>query len=163
MKIEATDAIALKAVIKSDISALQRINTALTDLADREWSDAEAVSAAYHLHNAYNAYNALENSSDQVSRTFENHVKDPARWHQELLRKMFLDLTPLRPSLLDGISRPLLEDLCAFRHLFRHSYSSGLDSDRVRQLAHKWLKGNRCVLDSLAQFAELLARSGQSS
>jgi hypothetical protein len=91
MQLPASDAIALRAVIEHDLAQVQRLEQRLGALlqTDAPRQDPDAIAIAYYLHNPYEA---LENSFDQISRTFENHVKDPGRWHQEPLDKMFLDL-----------------------------------------------------------------------
>jgi hypothetical protein len=43
-------------------------------------------------------YNALENCFEQIWRGFEDHQSDQARWHRELLDKMFLEIKSLRPG-----------------------------------------------------------------
>lgn len=83
------------------------------------------AAAAYCLHNIYNA---IENSCEQISRTFENHIVDPAQWHRELLEKMFLELPGWRPRLFPEELRSVLNDLSGFRHLFRHTYDFQLDA-----------------------------------
>ena len=97
MRIDAASAVALKAVIEDNLAALDRHERALAELFVRHPNEHEIIAIGYHLHNLYNA---LENCFEQASRSFENHVVDKSRWHQELLGKMFLDLTPLRPALL---------------------------------------------------------------
>jgi len=43
-------------------------------------------------------YLSRENVFENIAKAFENQ-RDPASWHQELLRRMLLDLSPLvRPS-----------------------------------------------------------------
>lgn len=116
-------------------------------------SEVETIAAAYHLHNIYNA---LENTFDQISRTFENHVKDLSRWHQELLAKMFLDVPPVRPAVLPPGIRPLLSDLCGFRHIFRHSYDYTLDTAKLIALRTCWQAKGPDVIAALKSFAETL-------
>ena len=157
MRIDANDAITLKAVIDADLAALRRIDAALAELdqvpllGERDW-----IAAAYYLHGAYCA---LENTFEQISRTFENHVKDVSRWHQELLRKMFLDLTPLRPAVLPADLQGDLNDLRGFRHVFRHGYGIDLDVERLQSLVRRWRHMSPHVQRALSLFAEELSRA----
>ncbi|HOX04634.1 MAG TPA: antitoxin [Candidatus Paceibacterota bacterium] len=129
----------LSAVIEHNLAQLQRLNGQLESLLpilDRppcEYRDLAAI--AYLLHNIYSA---IENSFDQISRTFENHIVDTQRWHRELLDKMFLNIAGVRPAVLPDNLRSPLNDLRGFRHLFRHSYDFELDSNRLRDLTRRW-------------------------
>lgn len=93
MRIEPTDAAALRAVILRDLEAIERIEEHAASLMGSAalMSRAQVDSLGFALHNLYNA---LENSFTQISLSFENHVKDRVRWHRELLDKMFLTMPP---------------------------------------------------------------------
>jgi hypothetical protein len=114
----------------------------------RDWA-----AAGYLLHNLYNA---LENSFEQISRTFENHIVDASRWHRELLDKMFLDIPCVRPPVLTQGLRPLLHDLLGFRHRFRHSYDFTLDAARLARLSADWNLGKNELFAALQAFSDSL-------
>lgn len=158
MKVNPADAVALAAVIENDLRAIHGIDAHARTIAGENADRANIESLGFALHNIYNA---LENTFSQISLTFENHVKDRARWHRELLQKMFLDLSPLRPPLLGDPARSLLNDLLGFRHLFRHSYDFTLDADRVLSLWQRWQTEGGVVLSDISRFRQLLlAESG---
>lgn len=157
MRIEPTDAAALRAVILRDLEAIERIEEHAASLmgAAASMSRAQVDSLGFALHNLYNA---LENSFTQISLSFENHVKDRVRWHRELLDKMFLAIPPVRPAVLPEAVRPLLADLLAFRHLFRHGYDLSLDQEKVVALFTRWDKDGRGqARQALDAFCALLA------
>jgi hypothetical protein len=160
VKISPNDAIALKAVLQHDLGIVRRLEQRLGELLAATGGADETgyVTAAYYLHNLYGT---LENSFDQISRTFENHVKDPSRWHQELLDKMFLDLSPLRPPVLPEHMRGLLHDLRGFRHIFRHGYGLELDPSRLRVLWERWHAEGHEVASALDRFCAELARPAE--
>jgi len=153
MKIDPASAIALRAVIEADLASTARLTESLRDLGMGPFGERDTIAAGYYLHNLYNA---LENSFDQISRTFENHVKDMSRWHEELLLKMLLDLSPLRPAVVLPSAKPLLDELRGFRHRFRHSYDYPLDAGRVSELTQRWLREGGAVCDALRNFARQL-------
>ncbi|HNQ88057.1 MAG TPA: antitoxin [Verrucomicrobiota bacterium] len=161
MKPERESLAALSAVIDHDIAALRRLAAELGSLAAAlevpGCGFRELAAAGYLLHNLYNA---LENSFEQISRTFENHVVDRGRWHRELLDKMFLTIPDVRPAVMPETTRAMLHDLRGFRHLFRHGYSFELDRDRVHALASRWLKEQDVILAALGHFRDYLL-SGQ--
>jgi hypothetical protein len=72
----------LAAVIERDLEAITRIEPALHELTP-EGDYSRCAGVAYALHNLYCA---LENSFDQISRSFENHIVDREQWHRELIR-----------------------------------------------------------------------------
>jgi hypothetical protein len=111
---------------------------------------------AYALHNTYNA---LENSFDQISRTFENHIVDPVRWHRELMVKMFVEIPDVRPSVLPEAAQPMLNDLRGFRHIFRHGYDFQLDASKLNRLVECWQAEESVVLDGLSRFAAWLLKT----
>ena len=86
-------AASLRAVIAHNCDAILRQDEQLAsvrpDFSGPDYRDLAA--ASYCLHNIYNA---LENTFEQISRTFENHIVDLTQWHKELLEKMF----HIRPS-----------------------------------------------------------------
>jgi len=153
MKVDPASAVALRAVIEANVASMMRLTELLRDLGTGPFGERDTIAAGYYLHNLYNA---LEESFDQISRTFENHVKDLSRWHEELLLKMFLDMSPLRPAVLTPSAKPLLDELRGFRHRFRHSYDYPLDAGRVCELAQRWLREGSTVGDALRRFAQRL-------
>jgi uncharacterized protein YutE (UPF0331/DUF86 family) len=144
----------LAAVISRDIESIRRLEPLLERLqAQASYSTRSGV--AYALHNIYNA---LENSFDQISRTFENHVVDPTGWHRELMLKMFLDVPGIRPSVLPEAVRVMLNDLRSFRHIFRHGYDFELDAAKLNSLVQGWQSDGPTVLEALARFQQWLLK-----
>ena len=129
------DPVRLK-VLQAEVTAqLDRIEQVYTELEDRASlmrvdSPGLTESAAYHLHNLYSA---VEDLLKLVASVFENNVVDLSRWHSELLRRMSLEIEGIRPALLSEESAGLLNQLRAFRHVFRHAYGQRLDFDRVQE------------------------------
>lgn len=157
MSLSEGPAASLRAVTMHNCAAIDRQNAQL-DAITSSFSEAEyrdLAASAYCLHNVYNA---LENSFEQISRTFENHVVDVAHWHKELLEKMFLDMSPLRPQVLPDELRPVLNDLRGFRHLFRHAYDFQLDARRLEILLNDWRRFRATILRDLRTFASSLSQ-----
>jgi len=157
MRIDSNSALTLAALIRSSLVSIDRIEDHVSQLNLNNLSAAELDSLGYSLHNIYNA---LENSFEQISLTFENHVRDRTRWHRELLDKMFLDIKPLRPAVLPKQLRSVLSDLLGFRHLFRHAYEFKLDQPKTVALWNRWLVENASVKQSLTLFANELEQFG---
>lgn len=160
MKPDTTARAALSAVIRSDMESIRRLDGRLQPIVERlhvpDPDFRDLAAAAYILHNLYNA---LENIFEQVSRTFENHVTDPTRWHKELLDKMYLDIPDVRPPLLKPHSKRLLNNLRGFRHVFRHSYDFEIDPLRLRLLVQEWQPDVEAILADLEAFCQLQLNS----
>lgn len=157
MRIDSSSALTLAAFIRSALTAIDRIETHVTQFNLNSLSVAELDSLGYSLPNIYNA---LENCFEQISMSFENHVRDTTRWHRELLEKMFLDIPPLRPAVLPEGSRSMLGNLVGFRHVFRHAYDFKLDHARTIELWNQWLTENADIKQSLNLFANDLEKLG---
>lgn len=153
MRIESTDAAALRAVLLKDLDAVTRLEKHISELPDTALTREQLDSLGFALHNLYNA---LENSFSQISLTFENHIKEPLRWHRELLEKMFLAIPPVRPAVLPATVKPVLVELLGFRHFFRHGYELTLDETKAVTLSKRWQKGSETVKEALQGFADQL-------
>jgi hypothetical protein len=105
-------------------------------------------SLAYQLHNLYCAFEDLFKA---VAVAFENNIDHKSRYHTELLKRMTYTIEGVRPALLTQDSYMLLDNLRAFRHVFRHAYSYDLDERKVR-----------IVLEDVAKLRALYARDVQA-
>lgn len=145
----------LAAVIRNDLSAIDNMADRLQAIGRTMDPDSftELAAAAYLLHNIYNA---LENSFEQVSRSFENHVKDLAQWHKELLGKMFLEIPGIRPAVVPKELHGTLNDLRGFRHVFRHSYDFEIDPKKLQLSIDGFLAKRTALLGALSCFGDWL-------
>ncbi len=115
--------------IEEDQLAIDRIFGELEDAAlDSGTPVEERIVVGYRLHNLYNAFEHIFHS---VARTFENSIDDAGGWHVEMLRRMRLDLSPLRPAVIDQEAFARLNELRGFRHVFRSLYGAELDPSRM--------------------------------
>ncbi len=122
--------------IREDLAAIAKIYQALPTSLNESASGEALIVASYHLNNLYNA---AENIFRNIATTFENSIDDKAGWHSQLLQRMRLDLSPLRPALIDRAVYDQLDELRRFRHLFRSAYTIELDADRLRLVLDKAL------------------------
>lgn len=85
------------------------------------------VALAYTI---VNLYNLMENYFGRIAKCFENDV-DRLSWHKDLIRRMALEIDGIRPALLSKKDVTLIDELRAFRHVFRHIYQSELDVEKL--------------------------------
>jgi hypothetical protein len=119
----------LRAEVTSDRRAFERLidELRLLDLGAAA-SSGDRARAAVALHHAYGA---VESLLARVCRQFEGALPAGPDWHQALLESMALDIEGVRPAVLSAEALHALRRLLAFRHFFRHAYSTPLDGERL--------------------------------
>jgi len=115
----------------------------------------ETVYAGYLLHNLYSGFEEL---FQEIARTFENRVEDTSRFHRELLKRMSIEVPGIRPKLLSPESFKILDELRAFRHIFRHSYDFELSPAKVSELKNRLLTNWDTIKKDLGDFKGFIAR-----
>jgi hypothetical protein len=150
--------VVLRGAIRSDLDAIARIYIEL----DRHplsatSSNDELIVIAYHLHNLYNAF---ENTFINIASTFENSIDELGRWHAQLLERMRLDVSPLRPAVIDVATYDALDELRRFRHLFRHAYALELDAERLQLVLRKAMKLRELHVSQFEHFDRFLLSLG---
>jgi hypothetical protein len=152
------DSVSLKvlaAEIKAQLERIEQVYYELEDRATQMQPDrlGQVESTAYQLHNLYSA---TEDLFKLIASAFENSVSDLSRWHSELLRRMTLDIQGVRPHLLSVDSADLLNELRAFRHVFRHAYTIQLDFTRVVENLERARKLRPLLTRDVATFLHAL-------
>lgn len=79
-------------------------------------------------------YNVLEKSFERLCEAFENHLEKSGEYHQRLLERVSLDLPGIRPKFMPAAFRTAVQELKAFRYVFRHAYDPILRRDRLAEL-----------------------------
>jgi len=145
-------------ILRSEIEyQIEIIETIFDKIADRRQyiDDVRGLeSLAYQLHNLYSAF---EDLFLIVAKHFENTIEDESRYHIELLQRMVIDIEGVRPSLLKRETMNWLDELRAFRHLFRHAYLYEIDKKKLQLVLEVAEKLNKCYKDDIAQFLEKLS------
>jgi hypothetical protein len=139
--------------IESDLETIDRLFAALgtPELRDSEPQESLIV-AAYRLHGLYTA---MENIFRNIATAFENHL-DPSSWHRDLLQRMRLDLSPIRPAVIDAEAFEKLDEMRRFRHVFRTLYGLDLDPLRLRLVLRKTLELKALYRAQIGRFLEFL-------
>jgi uncharacterized protein YutE (UPF0331/DUF86 family) len=141
----------LLAYLEEQRKVLERIYAGLQGLGIEDEKD--TVYAGYLLHNFYTAF---EDLMREVARTFENTVDDTTRYHRELLKRMKLNVAGIRPALVSEASFRILDELRAFRHVFRHAYGYELEKEKVEHLVKKLKEGIDSVRKDVDAFRAFL-------
>ncbi|MEA3210448.1 MAG: hypothetical protein QOE70_3505 [Chthoniobacter sp.] len=164
MPLEPAAARNLAAILRSDLSALDR----LSGFVDRFASGIETASpnddrmwaAAMVLHHLYIA---LEHSFERIARTCDGFVAEQPRWHRDLASRMFLDLPGGRPAVLSPELRTTLDELLAFRHFVRHAYDVALEPKQIGVVIALWQEHRTQLRNQFEAFILFLEGSEQPS
>ena len=144
----------LKAALNAQIQAIDQI---IGKIHERKSHYAEDVhvteSLGYQLHNLYCAF---EDLFEFVAKCFENNIEDTSRYHIELLKRMTLDIEGVRPPLISRELYVALDELRAFRHVFRHAYAYEIDPDKIALLLKKFDEIEANYKNDLQRFLTLL-------
>lgn len=145
----------LERSLRSDLKAIDTIYEALgTEVVQGDEPQDALIVKAYYLHNLYSA---SENMFRAIAGVLENQIEDTAGWHSELLHRMTLDLSPLRPAVIDGSAHEKLDELRRFRHFFRTAYGVPLSGDRFALAQKKALALRSLLRPQIESFLGFLA------
>jgi len=139
--------------IQSDLETIDRLYAALGSPELGESAPEESlIVVAYRLHSLYTA---LENIFRNIASAFENNL-DVSSWHRDLLQRMRLDLTPIRPAVIDAEAYEKLDEMRRFRHVFRTLYGVELDPLRLGLVLRKALELKPLYRVQIERFLEFL-------
>lgn len=124
--------------VRKDLETLEKHWAELgnAELDAPEIDKRQVVFVGYCLHHLYSA---AENIFRNIAEAFGNHLDARSALYADLLDRMRLDLTPLRPAVIDDESLDELDELRRFRHVFRAAYSVDLDPERMALVLRKAL------------------------
>jgi hypothetical protein len=117
--------------VSSQIRAQLDEIDAVFDLVEERASEtgpAGIESLGYQLHNLYSA---CEDLFEIVTESFENHLDNGGGYHIEILKRMKIEITGVRPRAISEATFNLLDSLRGFRHVFRHAYGTSLDRRKI--------------------------------
>ena len=144
----------LERSIRADLETIEGLYQALGDpiLDDGEPQETLIV-VAYRLHNLYSAF---ENIFRNIAAAFEDNLNEQSGWHRQLLQRMRLDLSPIRPAVIDEEAYEKLDELLRFRHLFRSAYGVNLDAPRLHLVVRKALELRSLYQPQIERFLDFL-------
>lgn len=126
-------------------AARERISTTADDL---EVYGAAALISGYSSH--------LERMFERIVRDMNSAPLEGPDWHRRLLRSMTAERPGIRPAVIDVRLAERLDELLAFRHLFRNLYVLDLRHERVADLLELVCGLHDAVMTSLADFRKFL-------
>ena len=107
-----------------------------------------------------NYYTCLETIYLRISQSFENNL-DPARWHNDLLQKMTLEIEGVRTAAVSEETFPPLFELLKFRHFKRYYFELEYDWDRLDFLVRKLRRVHPLAIRDLERFVRFASALDQ--
>ena len=107
-----------------------------------------------------NYYTCLETIFLRISQSFENKL-DPARWHNDLLQKMTLEIEGVRTAAVSEETFSPLFELLKFRHFKRYYFELEYDWDRLDFLVTKLRQVHPLVIRDLERFVRFASALDQ--
>jgi hypothetical protein len=136
---------ALPDLLESNTKSMERIGAGATE-------ELDYAALGYTLHNLYNL---MENSFFRIAKHFENDIGSEG-WHKELLHRMTLSIEGIRPRVIDRHTAEKIDELRAFRHVFRNMYRKNLDPEKLLLLQKRLPDIVSSWKTALADFIDLL-------
>ncbi len=143
----------------TDVERTVRRAEELRDKAQRTSDDGYWDGVALNLHGFYNG---LERIFEDIARTVDVNVPSGPAWHQDLLRRMSIAISDLRPAVIRSETRRCLDEYRDFRHIVRHVYAFNLRPLRVQELANESRACYGSVSRDLNEFIDFLERMAQA-
>jgi uncharacterized protein YutE (UPF0331/DUF86 family) len=113
----------------------------------------KTVYLAYNLHNLYNAF---EDLFREIAKIFENEIENLDYYYKELLKRMTIEISGIRPKILSKESYAILDELRGFRHIFRHAYTYEIIPEKIEFLKDKLLRNWDLIKRDLYNFKSWL-------
>jgi len=84
--------------------------------------------------NLHSFYSGVEKLFQLIATHLDNNLPTSKNWHQELLEKMSLDVSDIRPAVIHPDRINDLDEFRRFRHVVRNVYATNLLPHRVSGL-----------------------------
>ena len=123
-----------KIKIKHEISRIEKLlndSNLLITLCKNKYPDYVEISAMAQILHSF--YNGIESVIMLILKSINEKLPNDNKWHKTLLEMSFGSNSKKVNLLRDDI-KDLLNDYMSFRHFIRHSYSSELEWDDMKEL-----------------------------
>ena len=152
----------LAAVVGAHVRRIEVVHGAVENALDNEIArlGKTPVSALIIAGLLENYYTCLETIFLRISQHFENRL-DSARWHNDLLEKMTLEIEGVRVAAVSEAAFSPLFELLKFRHFKRYYFELEYDWDRLDFLVIKLRQVHPLVMRDLARFLRFMSAMDQ--
>ena len=106
--------------------------------------------------NLHSFYSGAERIFRDIATDLDGSLPSSSDWHRRLLRQMAANIPNIRPAILRDSTLKALNELCAFRHVVRNTYSFDLIPERVEMLAANLPEAYALLATDLNEFKPFL-------
>lgn len=103
-------------------------------------------------------YVVFENIFKVIAARIDKTVLSGDQWHKELLEQMTLEISGVRPLLISPETAKKLDQLRAFRHLFRNVYGFNLSPEKIKELLSQLPKLSLLFKHDISLFMEKMRK-----
>ena len=82
-------------------------------------------------------YNGIERVFVRIAEELNGGVPQGEQWHSQLMKDMSLEITGVRPAVIDAELARSLGEYRRFRHVFRNVYGFALEEQRIRPMEER--------------------------
>ncbi|MGQ9533510.1 MAG: ribonuclease toxin HepT-like protein [Desulfotomaculales bacterium] len=104
-------------------------------------------------------YVAVENIFKVVAGRIDRTVPSGEYWHKEILEQMTLEVPGVRPPVVAPETARKLDELRAFRHVFRNVYGFNLSPEKIRELLVQLPEVSSLFKRDLGRFKERMRKA----
>jgi len=153
--------------IRSEITEIDRVvQRALTAWSKVNQYPEEDMYLDVVALNLHSFYSGIERLFELIARYVERDLPTSPTWHRDLLQQMALDISDIRPAVIDHSDVASLDEFRRFRHLVRNVYTTNLVPEKMgglmATLPGLWPR-LRSELLAFADFLEALAQAEEES
>ncbi|MFN8456908.1 MAG: hypothetical protein U0401_19965 [Anaerolineae bacterium] len=148
----------LQAEIRANMTSIQEVYQQIDALGQVSGSQQDII-LGYYLNVLYGLF---ENIFEQIAEKFGNHITDKSQWHTQLLKRMTLDVRPIRPPVISQEAYIYLNELRGFRHLFRNAYVLQFDPERLNLVLREAIKLKAIYETEINEFLDFLEQLAQT-
>lgn len=152
----------LRQEIDNDLAAVAQLLHDLTEARRNLPPDPTQENLSHVGYLLHTIYTAWESAFHRIATTFENRL-DASRWHEQLLKRMTLEIPGLRPAVIDAATADELAILRGFRHFFRHNYAARFKWRRMQHVLESLDNCAPLVTGSLRRFLNVVEQISDQS
>ncbi|MCL4299955.1 MAG: hypothetical protein KJ077_29750 [Anaerolineae bacterium] len=149
----------LQAEIRANLASIRQVYQEIDALGPQATGSQQDIVRGYYIHVLYGLF---ENLFVQIAEQFGNNIADTAQWHTQLLKRMTLDIKPIRPPVISQETYICLNELRSFRHLFRNAYLLQFDPERLNLVLREALTLESIYEAEMNAFLDFLEQLAQT-
>jgi len=120
--------------IRQELAEISRVVTRISE----GWERARRSNDDFYLDsvalNLQGFYSGLERLFTQIVEVTEGNLPHGENWHQQLLRRVMMEVPRTRPAVISKETGAKLDDYLGFRHVVRNVYAYKFDPDKLEKL-----------------------------